>query len=93
MLGSSLSLVKACEGAVVPLVEPPRLADGQVALADLLQDLAQRGLGPRQEAGVGQVGGVAGLLEGLPARRGLLLALLGEVGIEPATVGRGVAQW
>ena len=39
MLGGSLGLVEAGEGAVVTLVQPPSLAHGQVRLANLLQDL------------------------------------------------------
>ena len=46
-------------------------------------NLLESGLGPRQEGGVGQVEGVAGVLEGLPAVSGLLHALLREVGIKP----------
>ena len=39
VLGGGLGLVEAGEGAVVTLVQPPSLADGQVRLVNALQDL------------------------------------------------------
>lgn len=55
MFGCCFGLVKACQTAVVALVEAPRTVDRQPHLVDALQNKPQSADGPLQDGGVANV--------------------------------------
>merc|ERR1719339_366707 len=84
VLGGGLRLVEAGQPAVMPLVEPPGLLDGQVGLTALLQHGGKSLLRPGEQRSVGNIEGEPSILERLAAGLGLLHALLAQVRVEPA---------
>src|SRR5471032_251300 len=84
VLGGGFALVQALQGAVVALVQAPVVLDRQVHHVHLVHAQPQRADRALEHRGVGQVEGVAGLLQHLAGRLGFGDALLGQVHVGPA---------
>src|SRR3990172_3106729 len=79
-----LGLVEALQRAVVTLVEPPAVADGNPHPVECVERDPERADRATQERRVGHVEVVAALLQQPPRGLGLLEPLRGEVDVRPA---------
>lgn len=83
VLVDGLLLVEALEGAVVPLVELPRLRLGDPHQVGLLEDVPEGPDGALLERREGYGGDDPGLLDELPGLDDLLVSLGGEGHVDP----------
>ncbi len=79
-----LRLVESLQGAVVPLVEPPRALDGNPHAIHLVEQDPQRADRPLQHRGKGDVDRELFLQQLAPRLGRLFTALIGQVDVVPA---------